>query len=114
MARAVVVTQAIPKTGVKPTLTAPTVDGDVVDFGKNQLWVVNAGGAPVNVTIQTPNAVEGLAVEERVIAVAVGTVPTVIPLDLNAYKRPVGGVDAGKVYVDYTSLVSMTRGVISL
>jgi hypothetical protein len=77
-----------------------------------------AGGSTVAAvpnTIQTPGTVDGdLAVPERIVAVSASTTPFLIPLASKNYKRPAGGADAGKAYVDYSAVTSVTRAVISL
>lgn len=110
--------QALVYPGLVASHTAPSADGDVVDVGRCFLSVINGGGAPINVTIQTPEVIDGdLAVGDRVVAVPVGTTPKLIPLNSVHYKQPsgagVGGIDAGLAYVDYSATASVTRAVIS-
>ncbi|TDP97648.1 hypothetical protein [Labedaea rhizosphaerae] len=114
MARTSVAAQSVPGAGLKPTLTAPTVDGDVVPVGRYYLAVVNAGSGAITVTVQTPEKVSGdLDVAERVVAVPVDPVPTLIPLSSTAYRRPIGGPDPGRAYVDYSAVASVTRAVVT-
>jgi hypothetical protein len=116
MARVPVTTQALPNSGLAPAHTAPTVDGDVVDVGRCFLSVINGGGASINVTVLTPGVVDGdLAVADRVVAVPVGTTPKLIPLTSPNYRQPSSaGADAGRAYVDYSAIASVTRAVVSL
>lgn len=114
-ARVSVTTQAMALAGLAPSHTAPTVDGDVVDVGRCFLSVINGGGASIQVTVQTPEVVDGdLTISDRVVTVPVGTTPKLIPLTSVHYKQPVGSADAGRAYVDYSSVSSVTRAVISL
>jgi hypothetical protein len=114
MARASQVSQEMALTGLAPVLTAPTVDGDIVDVdSRTFLYVLNSSGAPITVTVRTPDTVQDLTVQERAVSVAAGAFQ-LIPLVMPAYKRPVGAVDAGRAYVDYSAVASVTRGVISL
>jgi hypothetical protein len=109
MARTEVVTQDIVLTGLEPALTAANVDGDIVECGGSVfLWVDNASGAEVDVTIQTPLTVEGLAVAENVVAVPAGEVRLIGPIVKRAFGRP-SGDDKGKAYVDYETVTSVTR-----
>jgi hypothetical protein len=111
-ARLTPATQTVPLAGLAVALTGPSVDGDVVDVGPGIFLVVNNGsGGSINVTVQTPGTVDGdLAVPERIVAVAAG-VRTLIPLTSKQYKRAAGVADAGKAYVDYSAVASVTRGV---
>ncbi|PWW50265.1 hypothetical protein [Actinokineospora spheciospongiae] len=113
MARTSQVTQPMPLTGFGPTLTAPGVDGDVVDVGRCFLYVANGSGSPITVTVQTPGGVEDLALAERAVSVPASGF-RMIPLTMSAYRQPVGSPDAGRAYVDYSAVTNITRGVISL
>jgi hypothetical protein len=116
MARTYTAAQTLAGAGARPTFTAPDALGDIVDIGPGRvLSVINGSGGSINVTIQTPGTVDGdLAVPERVVAVTASTTPFLIPLASKNYKRPAGGADAGKAYVDYSAVTSVTRAVISL
>lgn len=111
--RIVVTTQKIVRgTGLLPALTAPTVDGDVIDADQVGLWVNNASGASINVTIQTPATQDGLDLAELVVPVAAGAQRIIGGFPSRSFARPTGQVDAGKVYVDYSAIASVTRAVI--
>jgi hypothetical protein len=115
--RVPVTTQQVPYSGLVPAHTAPTVDGDVVDVGRCHLSVINGGGAPITVTVQTPGVVDGdLPITDRVVTVPVGTTPKIIPLNSVNYKQtPASAVlpaDAGRAYVDYSTIASVTRAVV--
>ncbi|MBK1785135.1 hypothetical protein [Prauserella cavernicola] len=114
MARANVLTQPIVKTGVEPELTAPTVDGDVIDTGRVLLMVDNAGASPVTVTVQTPLTVDGLAVDELAVQVPAGGRRLIGPFSKTTFGRPTGQPDSGRAYVDYSAVADVTRGVFSL
>lgn len=114
MARISVTTQPITVAGLAPALTAPNVDGDIVDVGRVALYVNNSSGASIDVTIQSPVTVDGLTVEDPVIAVPAGTVKLIGPLPARVFGRPAGDTDAGRAYVNYSSQTSVTRAVVSL
>lgn len=114
MARISVTTQAITRAGLAPVLTAPNADGDVIDVGRVAIYVNNASGGSINVTVQTPVTVDGLTVEDPVIAVAAGTVKLIGPLPARLFARPAGGADAGRAYVNYSAQASVSRAVVSL
>jgi hypothetical protein len=114
--RVSVVTQPVPLAGLALVHTAPTVDGDIVDVGRGTfLSVINGGGAPITVTVQTPGVVDGdLAVADRVVTVPIGTTPKQIPLTSSNYKQPVGDANTGRALVDYSAVASVTRAVGSI
>lgn len=114
--RVSVTTQPVPLAGLALVHTAPTVDGDIVDVGRGDfLSVINGGGASITVTVQTPGVVDGdLAIADRTVTVPVGTTPKLIPLTSNQYKQAVGSADAGRAYVDYSAIASVTRAVGSI
>lgn len=101
MARVDVTTEEITRAGLVPTLTAPTVDGDVVDAGRVALMVTNNGAAAHTVTVQSPVTVDGLDVEELTVSVAVGDTVLIGPWPRRTFGRPAGTADEGRVYVDY-------------
>jgi hypothetical protein len=112
MARVDVTTQTIVASGLTPLLTAPTVDGDVIDSGNVAVMVTNGSGVSINVTAQTPAQQAGLDVSERIVAVPAGATKLIGPFPRGTYGRP-SGADVGRVYVDYSAQASITRGVVS-
>ncbi|EHR62632.1 hypothetical protein [Saccharomonospora cyanea] len=115
MARVDLTTQQVAREGLVPALTAPTVDGDVIDAGRVALMVTNNGAAAHTVTVQSPVTVDGLAVEELAVSVAAGDTTLIGPFPARTFGQPVGSADAGRVYVDYDtgSDVDLMRGVVS-
>lgn len=111
MARVSVTTQKIVATGLAPAMTAPTVDGDVIDSGATAVYVTNASGGSINVTAQTPATQAGLAVAEQIVAVAAGATKLIGPFPKGTYGRP-SGADVGRVYIDYSAQASVTRAVV--
>ena len=112
--RVSVTTQPIVKTGLTPALTAPTADGDVIDTGRVFLRVDNGGGASITVTVQTPVQVDGLDLSELIVTVPASGTKLIGPLSPSTFGRLVGTADAGRAYVDYSSVTSVTRGVFAL
>lgn len=110
MARTSVTTQQIVRTGLTPSLTAPIIDGDIIDTGATYLHVVNGSGASINVTVQTPPQVDNLDVAELIVAVPAGATRYIGPFPTRTFGRPTGA-DAGRAYVDYSAVTSVTRGV---
>ena len=112
MPRSTPATQAATVAGLNPVaFTAPDALGDVVDPG-TILLVQNDSGGLITVTVQTPGDVNGLAIAENAVAVAAGAM-CAVRLDAQTYQRPNGVADAGKVYVDYSAVASVTRAVIA-
>lgn len=108
MARTALVTQDVDAAGHTPAYEAANVDGNMIDPG-TWLHVKNGGAGICNVTVQTPATVEGLAVADRVIAVAAGAEALIAGLGA-AYVRPTGGTDPDSIYVDYDVITSVTVG----
>lgn len=114
------VTQSVTLAGLTAAHTGPTVDGDVADIGsKVFLSVINGSGAPINVTVITPEVVDGdLGITDRVVAVPVGTTPKLIPLSSSHYRQTTASAvlpaDVGRAYVDYSAVASVTRAVVKL
>jgi hypothetical protein len=109
MARTEVTAQEVVLTGLEPALTAANADGDIVECGATVfLWVDNASGGEVDVTIQTP-----LTVAENVVAVPAGDVRLIGPIVRRAFGQPTGD-DKGKAYVDFESVTSVTRAYITV
>lgn len=121
MARVSVATETVGRDGVMPALTAPTVDGDVIDAGDVRLVVTNNGTAAHDVTVRTPLTIDDLAVEEMVVTVPAGE--TVYPglFPRRTFGQPAGANesgsdDQGRVYVDYDtgSDADLVRAVVSI
>jgi hypothetical protein len=123
MARASQTTQPMVLPGLAPTLTAPSVDGDIVDVGRVFVMVKNAGAAAATVTVETPELVDGdLAVADRAVSIAAGAT-ALIPITSAHYKQTTTSADSpadvNRAYVTYAvgggdTLSDITRGVISL
>lgn len=116
MARSLRVPEKVVPSGLQPTMTAPTVDGDMIPAdGRSVLVVTNASGGSINVTAQTPATMGGLAVAEQIVPVAAGAVCKMIgPFDAATYARPDGGADPDMVYIDFSAVTSVTRGYVTL
>lgn len=118
MARTVPTVQPLVLPGLTPDmdLEPVTVEGDAVAVGRVFLVVANAGASATTVTVQTPETVDGLAIEDRTISIPAGDVPTLISLSTVHYRQPIGTADAGRAYVDYVGadVANLTRAVVSL
>lgn len=115
MARVDVTTQPITRAGVAPVLTAPTIDGDIVDVGLVALWVENAGVSPMTVTAQTPVTQDGLALADLTVTVPAGGMRLIGPLPARTFAQPTdAAVGTGRVLVDYSAVTDVTRAVITL
>lgn len=113
MARASQTTQEIVRSGLVPSMTTPTADGDVIDSGRVFLFVENVGTASHDVTVQTPLTVEGLDVEQLVVTVAASEQRMIGPLPKHVFGRP-SGSNEGRVYVDYATPADWLRAVVTI
>lgn len=117
MTRVSVASQPVVKTGLVPAFTAPTSgvgNGDIIDTGRVVLVVNNAGGSSITVTALTPITVDGLNLEDLVVTVAAGAVEYLGPFSASTFGQPTGSADAGRAYVEYSSVTSVTRAVLSV
>jgi hypothetical protein len=115
MARTALATQQVADEGTVITMTAANVDGHILDGGGDVLLkVTNGSGVSVNVTVQTPGTVDGLAVAEQIVAVAAGATKYIGRFQPSTYDRPVGAADEGKVYVDFSAVTSVTVAAIGV
>lgn len=91
-------------TGATITPVAAAGGGDTMAGGQGRhLYVNNASGGSINVTLTTPEVVEGtLAVADRVVAVAAGTI-RLIPVPAR-YNDP----STGLASIAYSSATSVT------
>lgn len=107
-------TQIISKSGIVPTYAAATLtDGDKFrNTGKEFVHVVNAGGSPCLVTLVTPAQISGLDIEDKVVTVAAGTDQMLGTFEPGLYNQAAGATDAGKTYVTYDQVTSVTVAVI--
>jgi len=116
MARTQVVTQQITRAGLVPVLTAPAgigaANGDVIDAGVVSL-MVTAGATPTTVTVISTPTVDGLDVEDLSVTVGATSTRLIGPFPARTFANPVGATDPGRVYVDYSSVATVTRAVVS-
>lgn len=95
--------QPIPVTGVQPTMAAASPGGDTVRPGPGTfLFVSNASASPVDVTLVTPGAVDGLAVADRVVTVPAGEMHAIAVTQL--YRDPADGL----AHITWSSPTSVT------
>ncbi len=104
--------QVITKDGIVPAFASAAAAGNMwKNTGKEYIQVINASGSSINVTVTTPATVVGLAIEDKVVAVAAGVEKKLGPYEPGYFNQPVGATDAGKIYVDYSVETSITVGV---
>lgn len=115
MARTALIPHVLVDEGVVVTMSAANADGHSIPGGGDViLLVTNGGGSSIDVTVQTPATQDGLAVAEQVVAVAAGATKAIGPFRPTTYDRPTGAVDAGKVYVDFSGVTSVTCAALEL
>lgn len=109
MARAAMSVQSIVRGGLAASYgSVASADGiEFTNNGKTFLHVKNSSGGSINVTIQTPGTVDGLAIADRTVAVANGADKFIGPFAQGQYNQ-----SDGVVYVDFSG--DMTTSVASL
>jgi len=78
--------------------------------GRTLLRVKNASGAPITVTIETPNTVAGLAIADQTVSIPATTGDKLIGPFTTDFNQP-GTQD---VYVSYSGVTSLTVDVYRL
>lgn len=113
MARTTLSAQKVVVTGLVPSLVTPDASGAILPAG-NILMVKNASGGSINVTVETPETRVGLAVADEVVAVANGATALIGPFAAATFVRPTGASDAGTIYVDFSSVTSVTCAALAV
>lgn len=115
MARTALAPQTIAATGLEMTYAAANVDGHSIvnPDDRTFLHVKNGGGVDRTVTIQTPGTQDGLAVADRAITVTAGEERMIGPFRPRLYNQT-SGADAGKVFVDFDAVTSVTVAALRL
>ena len=110
MARTEVSYQQIVRTGLEQTYASAHVDGNKFsNDGRMFLHVKNGGGSPINVTIQTPGTVDGLAITDQVVAVTNAEERMIGPFPVEIYNQ-----SDRMVYVDYSGVTTVTVAVLRM
>ncbi|MFI5561506.1 hypothetical protein ACIA2T_19685 [Amycolatopsis japonica] len=78
------------------------------------LYVANGSASPITVTVQTPLTVDGLNVEDLTVTVPASGFRLIGPFPVGTFGQPSDNANAGKALVDYSSVTSVTRAVVSL
>jgi hypothetical protein len=84
MAATLLTAQASARGGTELTFTAPdAVDGiEFTNVSKKAILLVrNAGGSPVNATLQITRTVDGLAIPDRTVAIGAGDTVAIGPFN---------------------------------
>lgn len=107
MARTAITPQQVVSTGLTVAYEPANVDGNSIAGAsrRRDLTVKNGSAGSINVTIPTPGTVDGLAIADRVIAVAAGA-EVRIRTDGSAYRQ-----SDGSVHIDYSAVTSVTVAV---
>jgi hypothetical protein len=105
MARTLLSVQPVVRTGLAVSYAAAdgTDQNAVPNDGRTILHVKNGGGSSINVTIDTPGSVDGLAVGNLVVAVPAGAERFIGPFPTNIYSQA-----DGNLYVDWSAVTSVT------
>lgn len=101
-------TQSFTSSGAVPTYSAANVDGHtIINSGKTLLHVKNGSGGSINVTIATPGSADGLALADRVVAVAAGAEKIIGRLNPSVYNNA-----NGKITATFSAVSSVTVAAI--
>jgi hypothetical protein len=110
MAQTAINYQQIVRTGLEAVYTAAVADGaKFANDGRMFVDVLNEDASPINVTVQTPVIVDGLAVADLVVAVPAGESRKIGPFPPNIYNQ-----SDGMVYVDYSAVTDVTVALLRL
>jgi len=101
MARETLTPQATGPTGLEISWTALNADGHAAVITPESRVLIKNGATGLNLTIPTSQTVEGLAVADRVIAIAVNEDYVIRLPDVNPYLQS-GGV----VHFDYSDVTN--------
>lgn len=95
--------------GVTLPFTQPDAAGDGVR--PNAIVLVNNGsGSPITVTLVTGGTAGDYAIADPTVTVAAGEIKAIGPFSA-LFPQP-SGVDTGWVYLNYSSVTSVTRAVL--
>jgi hypothetical protein len=104
--------RATPGTGLVLARTNAIADGHMfTNSGDTLLLVKNDDASSKTITIPTPREVQGLALADPTYVVPAGEEWRIGPFDPATFNQP-SGADAGKVYVNYSAVTSVTVAVI--
>ncbi len=111
MARQTATVQQIVRGGIVPTMGAAHADGHAIaNDGENVFFaVLNGSGSSINVTVQTPNSVDGNAISDKVVAVAAGVLKYFGPYPRKDYNQ-----GNEEIYVDISLVTTITIGFFRL
>jgi len=110
MARTAINYQQIARTGLEAVYEAANADGEkFANDGRMFVDVVNDSASSIDVTVQTPGTVDGLAVADLVVAVPAGESRKIGPFAPNIYNQ-----SDGMVYFDYSDEADVTVAVLRL
>lgn len=118
MARTSVTSQKVVRTGTVVTYTAPAgtgaTNGDIIDAGFRVLEVT-CGATPTTVTVESPIVQDNMNLGPLVVTCAANVTTRIGPFPAGSYQQTAGSAaspaDIGRVYVDYSSVTTVTRAV---
>lgn len=109
---ATLATQSVTRAGVVPAYAAAAGGGDkFTPDSCTYLHVKNGSGAPINVTIVTPNTVFGDAIADRVVAVGATSEAVIGPFPAQHFAN---SADSGLAAITYSGVTSLTIGAFRL
>ena len=110
MARTEITAQSIDRDGLASAFTAANADGHkLLNNGDQFIIVKNGGASPINVTIQTPATIEGIAIAEVVIAVAASAEEMIGNFPPSIFNQT-----DGMIYIDFSAVTDITVGAFKI
>lgn len=111
MARVTSTVTVLSRDGVTQTLGAAASDGEKFsNNGKTFVVIANGYTATITGTFVTPGTIDGLAIDDKEVAVPVGETYFAGPFPPSQYNQP-SGSDLGYVYLNWSQVTSVTYGV---
>lgn len=105
---ALLATQQVGYAGVNPALAAATGGGDTFTPSNNLfLYINNAGGGSITVTVTTPQTLRGQAVSDLSVSVTNGQARFIRISPADFFTDPATGLGS----ISYTGVTSVTVGV---
>lgn len=111
MPRTALASQVVADEGITPVYSAANIDGHSLEGGGDVILHVKTGASGCTVTIQTGGTLMGEAVAEKAVVIAANSERFIGRFPAALYNQP-SGADAGKVYVDFSAVATVTVAAI--
>ncbi len=102
--------ETVVRAGLTPTYNTAADPDDFVNTGVEFIHVKNGDASPINLTILTPQTVDGLAVADRVVVIGATDEEMIGPFPTSVYNN----TSTNKVTLNYSAVTSVTIAVLKL